>query len=113
MRQSVALTLVTILAVFASTGLGVAAGRASSSPPTAQKAKAKPAWEWTDEERLAARYDPANLQARRGAYQKKMGAKATPEYDSIEGKKNPELLQRSDILSSHERTRRIIRESLS
>jgi hypothetical protein len=65
--------------------------------PTAfsQKATPKPPWEWTTEERLAARFDPEQIAARRTkalARSGEPGPVPAPGFAVINGARNPELL---------------------
>lgn len=67
------------------TGLLLAAaarGQDSSRPP----------WKWTDEERIAKRYDPASMRSRENAYVAGTeGAAVAAGRDVVQGDKNPEL----------------------
>jgi len=91
-------------------GLGFLSQEVSAQPAENAKApkKGKPAWQWTLDERLAARYDPTAVKARHArrlaeheAYRAAKRARGIPEdpvFDhiepspySVEGKDNPEL----------------------
>lgn len=67
---------------------------------------AKQPWQWTDEERLAARFNPAAVAERNAAHQKvraKATSSSTPSAAGglqyvIDGRRNPELFMRHELL---------------
>ncbi|MGH2628033.1 MAG: hypothetical protein ACRDHY_15445 [Anaerolineales bacterium] len=64
-------------------------------PPSQAQITAKAPWEWTTEERLAARFDPEQIAARRAealAKQDEPGPVPAPGFAVINGARNPELL---------------------
>lgn len=80
-------------------------GSETQVPEAGSKPAAKPAWKWTLEERLAARFDPEAVLSRQAEYQAYKDAlrKRFPEYvkrtaapaglveEMLDGSKNPEL----------------------
>jgi hypothetical protein len=82
--------------------------------PCSVSAKAKPAWEWTLDERLAERFDPAKIQERDEAYVSMYGAahpelrskQTTPRHTGthlqygIDGRRNPELFLPHELFES-------------
>jgi hypothetical protein len=52
----------------------------------------KPAWEWTDEERFAARFAPGAAASRAAAARVSLNDGNTPIYDYVDGAKTPALL---------------------
>jgi hypothetical protein len=86
-------------------------GFAFAALPSFSAAPSKAAWDWTVDERLAARFDPANIKERDEAYVAKYGA-AHPELRSerdtphtelryrIDGGRNPELFLPHELFDS-------------
>ncbi len=58
----------------------------------------RPPWKWTDEERIAKRYDPASMHSREDAYVAKTeGAAVAIGRDVVDGDKNPGLFLPIDL----------------
>jgi hypothetical protein len=89
-----------ISALFIFIALPIFAGNSLAAPQAA-----KQPWQWTDEERLGARFSPAAIADRNAAYQKSR-ARATSTSAQpapgqryvIDGRRNPELFLRHELL---------------
>ena len=58
----------------------------------------RPPWKWTDEERIAKRYDPSSMRSREDAYVAETeGAAVAKGRDVVQGDKNPELFLPSEL----------------
>ncbi|MEP7013376.1 MAG: hypothetical protein ABJC13_23900 [Acidobacteriota bacterium] len=58
----------------------------------------RPPWKWTDEERIAKRYDPSSMHSRENDYiAKTEGAAVAIGRDVVDGDKNPELFLPSEV----------------
>ena len=98
--------------VFAGVFLAAVAGAQApegSQQERAQGKPAKPAWQWTLEERLAARFDPEGIKrraAREAELAKKTAAQFGERFDispgqhSIDGKSEPELFLPGELFNS-------------
>ena len=61
----------------------------------------RPAWQWTDEERLAKRYDPSSMRSRESAYvERSEGRVVAAGRDIVQGERDPELFLPFELYQS-------------
>jgi hypothetical protein len=74
-----------------------------ASPATADE---RGPWQWTDEERMAARFDPEKIRERREAHEREQRARnpqahaLSPTVNVIDGSRNPELLMPRELFQT-------------
>lgn len=60
----------------------------------------RPAWQWTEEERIAKRYDPSSMRSREGAFFADTPGPLHRGRDVVEGAKNPALFLPFELFQS-------------
>src|SRR5262249_4435230 len=87
--------------------LGLCAVSVLGAPPTQDGGgpKKKEAWEWTDEERIAARFDPAYVKANTRSGAERYGYPAAENVPGhavlvVDGSKNPEIFMPFELFTS-------------